>query len=49
MAVLSTEPDVLFLLSEFEEALRENGFVLPSAPGAGAVAAQRVYSSLVPA
>ncbi len=49
MGVLSTEPDVLFLLSAFEEALRENGYVPPSAPGAGALAAQRVYSSLVPA
>ncbi len=45
MGVLSTEPDVLFLLPAFEEALRENGYTAPA--GAGAAAAREVYSSLV--
>ena len=48
MGVLSTEPDVLFLLSAFEEALRENGFVLPGAAGAGMAAAREVYAKLTP-
>ena len=48
MGVLSTEPDVLFLLAAFEEALRENGFILPRAAGAGVVAAREVYAKLTP-
>jgi alanine-glyoxylate transaminase/serine-glyoxylate transaminase/serine-pyruvate transaminase len=48
MGVLSTEPDVLFLLSAFEEALRENGYVPPSASGAGTAAAREVYATLAP-
>ncbi len=47
MGVLSTEPDVLFLLPALEEALREAGYVPPSAPGAGAAAAREVYASLL--
>ena len=45
MGVLSTEPDVLFLLPAFEEALRENGFAAP--PGAGVTAAREVYARLI--
>ncbi len=45
MGVLSTEPDVLFLLPAFEEALRENGYAAPA--GAGAAAAREVYTRLV--
>ena len=43
MGVLSTEPDVLFLLEAFEEALREQGFVPRSN---GAEAARAAYVAL---
>jgi alanine-glyoxylate transaminase/serine-glyoxylate transaminase/serine-pyruvate transaminase len=46
MGVLSTEPDVQFLLGAFEEALREEGFT-PKA--SGKEAAQEYYSALAPA
>ncbi|MBY0506032.1 MAG: alanine--glyoxylate aminotransferase family protein [Bryobacteraceae bacterium] len=45
MGVLSTEPDVLFLLPALEEALRENGYAAPA--GAGVAAARAMYASLV--
>ena len=48
MGVLSTEPDVLFLLSAFEEALSEIGFVPPGSAGAGVVAAREAYARLSP-
>lgn len=41
MGVLSTEPDVLFLLEAFEEALREEGFVVK---GSGRAAASAIYA-----
>ena len=41
MGVLSTEPDVLFLLEAFEEALREEGFAVQ---GSGKAAARDVYA-----
>ena len=48
MGVLSTETDVLFLLTAFEEALRACGYVPPAASGAGAAAARQVYANLAP-
>lgn len=42
MGVLSTEPDVLFLLEALEEALREEGFAVK---GSGRVAAAGVYAT----
>lgn len=47
MGVLSTEPDVLFLLPALEEALREAGYVPPGAPGAGVAAAREAYAALL--
>jgi alanine-glyoxylate transaminase/serine-glyoxylate transaminase/serine-pyruvate transaminase len=46
MGVLSTEPDVLFLLEAFEDALRAEGFAVKSN---GAAAARAKYAELSPA